>query len=83
MTSSGCSELSSLPRLTISCFMQKKYTWRTHWEVYTQSHLQSVKEKKYKHVRNKLTYYFSGTLGIVYISIPQTGGKSFSPLGIL
>lgn len=82
MTSGGCSELCSPPHLTISCFMQKKNTWKTHWGVYTQSHLQSMKQKKHKNVRTKITYYFPGTLGVVYIRIPK-GGNPIFLLGIL
>lgn len=83
MTSDGCSELCSPQRLTISCFMQKQNTQRTHWGVYTWSHLQSMREKKYKHVKNKFIYHFSGTLEVVYISIPKMGKILFPHLGIL
>lgn len=71
MTSGGCSELYSPLRFTISCFMQKKNTWRAHWEGYTQSHFPSMKDQKLKRVRNKLTCYFPGALGVVYISTPK------------
>lgn len=77
------SELCTPPCLTISCFMQKKNTWRTHWGVCIQSHLQSMKQKKYKHVRNKITYYFSGTLGVVYVSVPKGEEAPFFSLEIL
>lgn len=40
------------------------------------SYLQSMKEKKYKHVRNEIAYYFPETLGVVYVSIPK-GEKIF------
>lgn len=82
MTSGGCSELYSPLRFTISCFMQKKNTRRAHWEGYTQSHFPSMKEQKFKHVRNKLICYFSGTLGVVYISTHNVR-ETPSPLEIL
>lgn len=36
-----------------------------------------MKQKKYKHVKNVITYYFPGILGAVYVSIPKRDGLYF------
>lgn len=82
MTSGGCSELYSPLRFTISCFMQKKSTWRIHWEGCTQSHFLSMKEEEFKHVRNKLTCYFFRGFGSCVYQYPKSEGNPFPSLEI-